>query len=622
MIPKVRESNFGQTLGERSQVNNQYEIGPSDLIHRAIYAGSKSALYNQYDFKTKKNVIDHDEYIGYYHYINGFIDIDSYIQQVIGDDKKKFKKDIILSYCSWNIFGKTDYKIKFVLHPNGEIERMIMRETNMEELKVSQILRSLYYVDNPQHQLTGTVNFPIFRNKLELKDVLKLLVKYVSKGYETGKNQYENKLIDSILKLCKSKELSQFVYNETSFEYLRIKLLKNINPIEYLKSVQKISTPSNFSISNGLILLDQVKFLIKNNKFNLALEVSKMTVLIQPLDFETWYYLVISYILNSNFRMAISVINQIPVKLNDESSLPNDLFINTLLSRMNESEPISEKTFNDTFPSANTTMKKWHNYFIFNPYPRHPIIGYLHQSPLFNSSKEQIASVSQSLKNYPYFNEGQYGKLYNLLTFFIALYGWDQLIKLKEKELSNCEVWLDQLFFKIYQDLKICITNGKDKKRSALEWNLIGNLSYQVKFNLKESVNSLITSVLGSEFDYFGIVKLLEIYNDLILEDPGDLNYLILKLNNISNVNLNLDLDFILLHLMILISWELRWYNYVSKSLIINIIHKLIIKYDAIYLITRFKIIFENNKGKIFDKSDTIFEHIETLVNEIDEIYT
>ena len=58
--PRIREANFGEILGIRANLQQQ-DIGPADLIHRSVYAGSKSALYNQDDFiheKHKKTMMD------------------------------------------------------------------------------------------------------------------------------------------------------------------------------------------------------------------------------------------------------------------------------------------------------------------------------------------------------------------------------------------------------------------------------------------------------------------------------------------------------------------------------------------------------------------------------------
>ena len=62
-------------------------------------------------------------------------------------------------------------------------------------------------------------------------------------------------------------------------------------------------------------------------------------------------------------------------------------------------------------------------------------------------------------------------------------------------------------------------------------------------------------------------------------------------------------LDFVLLAIIKLISWNVRWYQYVPDYLIMSILQKLIAKYDLVYIMTTIKIIFEQNKRQKTTKS-------------------
>ena len=174
----------------------------------------------------------------------------------------------------------------------------------------------------------------------------------------------------------------------------------------------------------------------------------------------------------------------------------------------------------------------------------------------------------------------------------------------KENTQVVCEGWLDQLFLIIYQDLKslmLITAHDKEQHHSAIEWEMLGLLGWSVKYNLNESISSLMTSVMGTAalggFDYFGTVQLLEIYDEFILSEVLDSNIsalhddyelklhahkLILNLSEevhdefIRSLEEDyLTLDFILLNLMKLISWNVRWYQYVSNYLVTKILTKL-----------------------------------------------
>ncbi|KAF6061185.1 hypothetical protein FOB64_006479 [Candida albicans] len=199
----------GSLVGIRANLQHQ-DIGPPDLIHRSIYAGSKSALYNQNDFVKDKQKKDDDGYVGYYHFVNGLKPQSSeqYIMELIKHGAP-YKRDAIITYCTYNIFSKTDFRMKYTseIHPNY-----------LKELDASQIVRFIYYLDNPDNQLVGLVNFPDYvKDKEAILGSLDILTKHLPKGYMTGTssgygaptscgddkktNYYRNRLVDAIIRL-------------------------------------------------------------------------------------------------------------------------------------------------------------------------------------------------------------------------------------------------------------------------------------------------------------------------------------------------------------------------------------------------------------------------------------
>ncbi|RLV89674.1 Chitin biosynthesis protein CHS6 [Spathaspora sp. JA1] len=821
--PKLREIEFGTSLANRNQFlsslsnlsNGVQAVGPSDLVHRAIYAGTRSALYHHLDFKgepnSSENTVDDDGYVGYYHYVNGIRfeglveEIEAYVVELLGlvQDEAGYafkgksleklgtssKREIIVTYCSFNIFNRSDFRVRFVVQPNGAgvnidksyqiipsggetSSRKSMSYNNesinqlppgyWEELRASHLIRLFHHVDNPEYQLVGTVNYTNYIDTYSsLVTSMKILIKFLPRASMTGSrsgygnptscgnnksgyktNQYRNKLVDTLLRLV-SLDLSgdivdvaideirgRFYMQAThgAFDYVILLLLKNKsssnnqNELEYLSLINSsIQFHGLYTTQSGLLLLDQVNFLICKHKYDLALTIAQKCVLILPLDFDCWYYLALCYILCEKYSQALLVINSFPINIRPGKGQPvKDLFINSFLSRLSHStqdeEIISEKSFFEMFPNPKITKsgklvdeasigKMWHDLFLFNPHLRHPIMGTnFTQSTVVNSSPLEIASVDTSLikiygpnstKNLlasqsegvnsssmtKFMRKSVWGRSYDLLSMMVALIGWDAVVAMKEtlfkpgeveqkeytvdhssieEKLVPCEPWLEQLFVIIYEDLRVLmvsISNNKSQQRSALEWSILGSIGWNVKYNLRESLSSIDTSIIGTNiqgsFDYFGIVQVLEIYDEFTSNATGDdydglmySNKLIITCLNKSVENLieeYLSLDFILLCLIKLVSWNVRWYQYVPEYRVIKILTKLLIQYDSIYLMTRIKIIFEQNKNQSqnkrkfslggllkkeeepkkqyeFDEQDTIFEYMERLLNWLDNL--
>lgn len=744
--PRIREANFGEILGIRANLQQQ-DIGPADLIHRSVYAGSKSALYNQDDFIHEKHKKDDDGYVGFYHYINGMKldNVESYILELIKVGAP-YRRDVIVTYCSFNIFNNTDFRIKYVVHHKDllidrtyQIGSRVVKAvpTNYKlELEASQIVRLFHQLDNPEYQPVGVASFPDFiKTKEDVQESLNTLIRFLPKGYMTGTssmygavtscgddrktNYYRNRLVDAIVRLDKlggSDGIAEQITTMfgTEFNYVNLKLVKD--ELEYVRLISA-SVKDLYSTQLALILVEQIKFLISRDQFFMALEIAKKTILILPLDYDCWFHLALCYILVKDFENALLVINALPIIINKHKTnkdLP-DLFVDTFIERLEMEEVISEKCLHEYFPNPRnaegkdlaSVEKLWQDFFVFNPLARHPIVGqYFLQSPLINSSAIEIASVDTILiktcgpnstkNNFASQSEGTtnssildftrkstWGRTYDLLSFMVALVGWERVIAIKEhifklsveqsdgkdyvvdhgikERLVTCETWLEQLFITIYEDLRslmITISNNKNQERSALEWEMIGLLGWPVKHNLRDSISSLVTSVMGrnlqGEFDYFGIVQLLEIYDEFILDCPSYhdgyngkflSNKLILKVSSDKMYDSLINsleeeyfkLDFVLLAIMKLVSWTTRWYQYSPGYLVTSILQKLIAKYDLVYLMTRVKIIYELNKRQKVAKSlfgkkkkelpyeftdtDTIYEHMEHLINWVDSFY-
>lgn len=346
-----------------------------------------------------------------------------------------------------------------------------------------------------------------------------------------------------------------------------------------------------------------------------------------------------------------------------------------------------------------SVSKLWTDFFLFNPHSRHQFNGHqFYQSPLMNCTARTLSTIDPnltkitgpaavkialsaqsaglpSLSILDFERTSTWGRCFDLLTMMVAMDGWDNFVRRKESLFSAeathkqdfvvgevasakvvCSPWFEKMFFVLYDDLKTLMTishHDRDQQHSALEWEMMGLLGWSIKYNLNESISALITSVMAAsahgDFDYFGSVKLLEIYHELVLSDHalGDAythelytRKLMLQLFGasyakfVTDVSTNLlTLDLVLLVLMKLVSWNLRWYQYAPNQLITKVINGLCTKHDSVYIRSKLRVVFEQNKKgdkrSIFGASketwefldsDTAIDYCERIINWLDDI--
>lgn len=482
----------------------------------------------------------------------------------------------------------------------------------------------------------------------------------------------------------------------------------------------------------ALLMLEQVRFLVAKGHYSMALTIATKAVSLLPLDFDAWYHLALCYIMERKFDQALQTINSLPVVFTKlrlaEDSVDEiyDSYAMCFMERMVSGQGITMESFEQFFPAPKSEFLNsdegsvqniWYLEFSRRPHLRHPISGPFYQSLLSSatpieistvdahimkvscpSSKRQILS-SQSSGNpwtsiLDFDRTSTWGRAYDLVTTMVAMIGWDNVVHSKAKVFrkasdddpkdyvvdhatclrEECQPWLELLLLVVYEDVRtMMVVSSEDNNRSALSWNMIGHVGWSCKYNLKDSISSIVTSVAGvaadGGFDYFGTVKLLEIYNEFVLSDMESSsidrfscvydnrsysNKLIVQ--SISPKVLEefekqlvegyLTIELVLLYLMKLVSWNLRWYQYIPNHLATNTLLRLCIKYDVVYIRLMFRVVFESYKvqpvkksanrfsvmqlfstGSVkqeqtaeFAKNDTIVEYIERLLNWIESI--
>lgn len=481
----------------------------------------------------------------------------------------------------------------------------------------------------------------------------------------------------------------------------------------------------------ALLMVEQVRFLLARELFVVAEKVAVRAVSLLPLDFDCWFHLALCHILGRKYERALQTINSLPVvfakqRLSEDSvDGVYDAYATCYMERMVVGQPVGMETFEKFFPPPKSELQTdegsvqnlWYLEFVRRPHMRHPICGPFYQSPLSCATPLEISAVDASIvkvcgstsprhilssksSSNPWSSildfdrTSTWGRAYDLITIMVAMIGWDNVVHTKAKAFrrasddddpeyvvdhatcsrDECQPWLDQLFLVVYDDIRTMMTvTNDDNHRSALAWEMIGLVGWSCKYKLKDSISSIVTSVVGvaadGGFDYFGTVKMLEIYNEFVLSDveSSSIDSLTGVYDNrvysnkmiLQSVSAQvyeeyvhyltreyLSVELVLLHLMKYVSWNLRWYQYIPDHLATNTLIKLCIKFDFIYIRSMLRVVYETyktqpvkktaskfsmqlmfgttpskpQKNSEFAESDTVVEYMERLINWIESM--
>lgn len=327
----------------------------------------------------------------------------------------------------------------------------------------------------------------------------------------------------------------------------------------------------------------------------------------------------------------------------------------------------------------------WHKLFQYYPQSRRPCAGVFHTSPLELASPREASAVNHEIQEvmgpnsatirtaaksarHPrasvldYEHRSTWGRAYDLVTMIVALIGWDNLREtiqeaFDEDSMDTLDeidpkgglsilnegpnllhrdedqeqlykkpmcVWLLHLLTVIYDDLHAMTLLSGSEHRTALAWNMIGFAGWGCKYNLRETMSAFLTSASSTtegRFDYFGTVKLLQIYNEFVLSDVTssglDLyvstgngkytNKLIVKFYSPQVyedfvkllVNSAFTLENVLLYVVKLCSYSVRWYAYLPPCIIYETLLRLCVKYEPVVVRETLRILFVKfHKGK------------------------
>lgn len=779
-LPWIREATFGHTLGIRSNALSKLSAtsgtpGPPDLVHWGRHYGEWSSKFAHNEFSPPTSVNhskEEDGYVGYFHFCNG-IDytggssaVEEYVLSAVGLQSKPegyywipgtdvasygvyTNRQMVVTLCAYNLFSRSELRARFIilvpksrklpvtvdclynltsqtlkkLHSYNRNTISGIQDSFWMELAVSSIVRLFYSVDDPSHQVCGTVNIPAqVQSKQCILNAIDRVVTLLPKGHLTGYREangvptasgegfkitrYKNRLVDTLKRLVLldmssgsgdyAIQLIESSYG-SDFNYVICQLLRaqhnKNNDQRFLSLVHSHFCQDVTLTQAALLMVEQVRFLIGKELYMMAEKIAAKAVGLLPMDFNCWYHLALCYILERKFDHALQTINSLPVVFTKlrlaEDSVDGvyDTYAMCYMERLVLGQSISMESFEKFFPPSKSELltadegsiqNLWYLEFLRRPHLRHPIAGPFYQSPLSSATAIEISAVdsnvikvcsstsprhilsSQSSANpwtsiLDFERNSTWGRAYDLITMMVAIIGWDNVVHAKAKAFrrgnrdhnedtvvdhstcsrDECQPWLDQIFLVVYDDIRtMMVVSSDDNDRSALAWEMIGLVGWASKYNLKDSISSIVTSVAGvaadGGFDYFGTVKLLEIYNEFVLSDVESSsidrlscvydsrsysNKLIVQsvspkvLDEFTNqlVQGYLSLEMVLLYLMKYVSWNLRWYQYIPNHLSTTTLIKLCIKFDFIYIRSKLRVVYETYKTQPTRKSSNTF---------------
>lgn len=603
ITPKIQENVLGDVIQFRTNILPDFkELGQPDLVH-----------LSKYDKSSKQE-------IGEYHYVVGIntssaVQPFMYLQTIQLNDKEiaTNKHNKIGTYCSYNLFSKGDLRIRcqfpnsttpmiqFVPSNKNKISINLNNVDNDNKHKtiwletyVSSLIRCFLFTDSIERHLPGMCKFNPIQSTKDSKEAIKLLCSFLNRGIETGCSDIFNRpslvnnyLVDTLFKILsltnyydlaieEIKNIMQEYKINLNVLIVRILLLKN----DIAKAVRLMRDCLLKIPRDGWMLNEQCKFLISQNRSDLALLPAKISVESLPSEFQVWKNLISIYILRNDFKNALLALNSSPMYINKRKDIYS---------------AIKPKSFEFPFPLEGKILNVWKDCELFGCISGiGGIVEFSTNEELEKVSKYRLRVYEETKLNFTF------KEAYDLLALMNKKCGWGELLKIRSevfvmedeyKQLSKAETdidsnldeefinndisskfkskrlsekWLDSLFLIFYENLKNILIYKNDKSKNnqytALEWELIGEECYKVHF-FEESILPF-KNCLQKRFSVFASYKILKYFLEI---NQNDQSFKIL--NNLNNDETKdkeideLDNDFILHTCCKLISWSARYYG-------------------------------------------------------------
>ncbi|QLG74775.1 hypothetical protein HG535_0H01010 [Zygotorulaspora mrakii] len=646
-FPRILEKNFGECLGNRTKILSSWAsdeklgLGPPDMIH--------FTLFDKF----------HQEEIGEYFYITG-VDLSSEsmpiallnMLKVHMEPSQRSTDGKIATYCCLNIFRQLDIRIRFESDKNYQVSALDCRPGKSkvqlsneiwEETFVSSCLRSLIFNIDPVRKLAGLVEYPLAISNGEIsncKRMIRALCKFVPRVLECGWDSsrsvqatlIHNYLTEALLiflsiapglvdyaistlrgfaeedpdhGLYYSIVMIAIMDQEAEKDVEMIGLINNLlDPLMSRLDEARPRDPDSLQLVNCIsdLLNLQAKFLIRNEDYDLALSVAKMSTELASDSFDSWFFLAKCYMQLGYYDNALISINCMPhlpdwdkctqaavqcTSLFDYYKRPlgdavprcglTSIELNNLNSSMKnlKDHELKQLIYGRIVMPVETKRgcikEIWENACaslgpIYGPHSKN-LVNFVSPQEVQSMTDLKLLARNTISKQINWFHE----RVYELLVQITSTIGWNGLLHLRSKifimekeyigdsqldiranermprglkEKRLCERWLDQLFLDLYEDLRISSSSQEHRgvKYNGLEWELLGLILLRT-WKWQDAVACLRTSIMA-RFDIVSCKKLLELF---MRADSHHTNVL--------------DIDVVLELLVQKISYEARFYD-------------------------------------------------------------
>ena len=358
-FPRIIEARFGESLGNRASILSDLAgaeslgLGPPDLVHLT--------RYDKF----------HKEELGEYFYTTG-LDLSSpstplELLKLLRADQEETQKgssdNYVATYCSVNIFSKTDVIIRYnsdgsygvsavdCLDPTKQ--RTVLTDEEWEETFLSGCIRSIIMNYDVERKLPGLVEFPLYTNldwgrlgKKIIGHFCRFVPRCLSSGWATNESinptitnnhfmkamllflqiapdlvDYAVAILRGLIVQDKQRELYYKVAiilileqsNDREFELIKLLNEAIDSSLSLLESLSPKSAEfSQISSILACLLTLQTKFLLNKEDFQLALSTAKFAATFSLDSPNTWYYLAKCYICTEQYSEALLTINSMP----------------------------------------------------------------------------------------------------------------------------------------------------------------------------------------------------------------------------------------------------------------------------------------------------------------------
>ena len=439
------ESSYQETIKSRiKSIRTFQEFGPPDLC------------YLTKEFQKSLSFSKQPTKIGYYHYVFGLdtsspASVSAHLKRLLTMQEKEKTwfssgrwKITKCLFCIYDAFSKVDIHVEIGIPGGmklygykGDENLVSVDETLWERAYISSIMRYIKLEPSRVFKI-----YDIFSSKEQLMmflDTFKSFhIKHKGFSYvfdttsEVMLDNLGNKPIYTIIEYLIGRKLldiaSKFLEKIIETDPKTIVFLSHLqeNGGKVQESIQTLAKGLIKHPHTIVFLYKQAKLLLNFRKLDLAMEIAKIVVQLNPESFESWYLLIECYYRKKNYPMVLLTMNSTP--------MPNSINTSALSTSQTTTPPPEPKSNNldITNPEEKTDSNIYD--FCFTPTSKNMKFTRFSEELLLAHQEylEENERVQQKMERLAFLKlEPTERKLYEILVKIESDLGWDKLLSLR-----------------------------------------------------------------------------------------------------------------------------------------------------------------------------------------------